>query len=54
MLASATHEANAMSPILVTLLGIITLVKLLQPSKALWPMNGTFFDMVILVKLVLP
>ena len=44
------QEAKAASPMLVTLLGIVTLVKPLQPEKTLSPMLVTLLGIVTPVK----
>jgi len=44
------QSATAKSPMLVTLLGMVTLVKLVQPMNALIPMLTTLLPIVTLVK----
>ena len=46
------QPSNAQSPMLVTLLGIVTLVKFVQPSNAKSPILVTLLGIVILAKLV--
>ena len=51
---SLSHPENAYPPIVVTLLGIFTLVRLLQPQKALFPIVVTLLGIFTLVRLLQP
>ena len=48
------QSLNAKYPIVVTLLGIVTLVRLLQPSNAPLPIVVTLLGIVTLVRLMQP